>query len=641
MRRAIGLCAVAAALGHGIVFGQAIPAGEEFVVNTYTTQVQATPDVAVDADGDFVVVWQSSRQDSAIGFGIFGQGFDGSGTARGGEFQINTYTTQNQAIAHVASEDDGDFVVVWTSLFQDGSSNGVFGQRFDSAGAALGAEFQVNTTTASTQDNSRVAMDADGDFVVVWQSAFQDGSSGGVFGQRFDSSGAPAGGEFQVNTYTTGSQGTPVVAMDRDGDFAVVWGGPQAGGDLFGQLFDSDGGRRGSEFQVNAYTTGFQGEPAVAMDADGNFVVTWTDEQIVLVPFSIEREIFGRRFDSHGAALGPEFRVNSSTVYGQSNSDVAMEPGGQFVVVWESETEPAPFPFVGVFFNDVVGQQYSSSGAPVGGEFVVNSHTAYFQDEPAVSVDDVGNFVVTWTDSGFTFVFPPPPFPPPPPVTVPGLDGDGPGIVARLFELPPRVLKREAAEVLAEVLPTGDSEVDERLEEAIERIEASLADELWLDDQRLSADGERVFEEEEEAAEELLELFDDDDSDDGSDSDPGGATPAPQVEEAVTLALGNLLAADEELATSALAEAIAAADDAGCPPEAAGGDSDSDSDSDSGGGGGCDCAEARRQIAGAEDDLDRAAADVADGRIDHAIQRYGRAWEHARRALVALVSCLP
>jgi hypothetical protein len=31
----------------------------------------------------------------------------------------------------------------------------------------------------------------------------------------------------------------------------------------------------GSEFPVNTYTTDFQGEPAVAADAAGNFVVVW------------------------------------------------------------------------------------------------------------------------------------------------------------------------------------------------------------------------------------------------------------------------------------------------------------------------------------------------------------------------------
>ena len=83
----------------------------------------------------------------------------------------------------------------------------------------VGSEFQVNTVTVSGQFYSKTAMDADGDFVVTWVSTGQDGSSNGVFAQRYDSSGASVGAEFQANTYTTGSQNRPVVAMAADGRF--------------------------------------------------------------------------------------------------------------------------------------------------------------------------------------------------------------------------------------------------------------------------------------------------------------------------------------------------------------------------------------------------------------------------------------
>ena len=71
-----------------------------------------------------------------------------------------------------------------------------------------------------------VAADADGDFVVVWES---DGSSGtdtsctSIQGQRYASTGAPQGAQFQVNTYTTSYQRRPAVAADAAGDFVVVW----------------------------------------------------------------------------------------------------------------------------------------------------------------------------------------------------------------------------------------------------------------------------------------------------------------------------------------------------------------------------------------------------------------------------------
>lgn len=133
----------------------------------------------------------------------------------GSEFQVNTYTTAYQHRPAVASDSSGNFVVGWTSSGQDGDGDGVFGQRFASGGAALGSEFQVNTYTTGSQFQPAVASDSAGNFVVVWQSYGQDGYGGGVFGQRFASGGAPLGSEFQANTHTASDQREPAVASDR------------------------------------------------------------------------------------------------------------------------------------------------------------------------------------------------------------------------------------------------------------------------------------------------------------------------------------------------------------------------------------------------------------------------------------------
>jgi len=140
----------------------------------------------------------------------------------GPEFQVNTFTRGNQFSSAVASDARGRFVVVWTS-WQPDTLNHVFGQRYDSAGNRSGAEFQVNTYTPSEQGYPAIASDASGNFVVVWDSDAQDGSDDGIFGQRYDSSGNRVGGEFQVNTYTTDSQRNPQVAWNANDGFVVVW----------------------------------------------------------------------------------------------------------------------------------------------------------------------------------------------------------------------------------------------------------------------------------------------------------------------------------------------------------------------------------------------------------------------------------
>ncbi len=70
----------------------------------------------------------------------------------------------------------------------------------------IGGEFQVNTYTNGTQYFPSVTALSSGNFVVSWQCNGQDGAGYGVFGQIFNATGAKFGSEFQVNTYTTGNQ---------------------------------------------------------------------------------------------------------------------------------------------------------------------------------------------------------------------------------------------------------------------------------------------------------------------------------------------------------------------------------------------------------------------------------------------------
>ena len=142
----------------------------------------------------------------------------------GDEIQVNTQTSDTQYRSTIDSLTDGGYVVVWQSNNQDGSSWGIYGQRFDAEGAAVGSEFLVNTATANQQEWPAVAGLANGGFVVVWQSYDQDGSQWGVYGQRYDAAGAAVGSEFLVNDSgaSTSEERASIVELS-DGGFVVVW----------------------------------------------------------------------------------------------------------------------------------------------------------------------------------------------------------------------------------------------------------------------------------------------------------------------------------------------------------------------------------------------------------------------------------
>ena len=367
------------------------PVGPEFQVNTYTPYAQSSPSVASDPSGNFVVVWNSEMQDGD-GWGVFGQRYDSGGIRRGGEFQVNRFTAKAQSNPSVASDPAGNFVVVWesNSNYEEGRSFGLFGQRYDSAGHRLGSEFRVDTNTQAYPELPDVASDASGNFVVVWQTKY---GAENIFGQRYDSDGNRQGSEFQVNTYTTSRQDHPSVASDASGDFVVVWeGGGSQDGDswgVFGQRYDSSGNAIGGEFQVNTYTTNSQARPSVSSDASGNFVVVWESYG------SQDGDIWGifaQRYDIDGNPLGGEFQVNTYTSASQIGPEVASGPDGNLVVTWEGNDQDGDD--WGVF-----GQQFDSAGERIGGEFQVNTYTTGNQRDASVAWETSGNFIVTWESS--------------------------------------------------------------------------------------------------------------------------------------------------------------------------------------------------------------------------------------------------
>lgn len=373
---------------------QLVPIGGELEVTTRTTDSQNFPAVSASADG-FVIVWSNGNQNNPSPDGdregVFGQRYANDGSRLASEFQINTYTTGRQRFPSVAAG-AGGFVSVWQG--NGASAEGVHGQRYDASGVKQGTEFQISTEALAP----RVARQDDGGFIVAWYGGNDGGQPApmwGIFAQRYDSAGAPAGTAFQVNTYTANLQRNPAIAITTGGAFVVVWQSDQDGGfdGIFAQRYSSAGVASGTELRVNTYTTGFQTNPAVAADDAGNFVVAWQSNE----QDASSNGVFAQRFAADGTRLGTEFQVNTHTQFDQSESDVAMDGTGRFVVTWESFAQDGAG-------RGVFAQEFDASGAPAGTEFRVNTTTTGDQNLPAVSAIGAGAFVVTW-DSGASGVF--------------------------------------------------------------------------------------------------------------------------------------------------------------------------------------------------------------------------------------------
>ena len=369
--------------------GAQVPAlGPELRINTYTTGDQAYASISTAADGCFIVAWESFEQDGSQ-LGVFARVYGPDGLPNTAEIPVNTTTAGAQQRPAIACRPDCDFVVVWQGE-GDGSSDGIFGQRFSEFGNPLGVEFAVNEFTTSTQSFPAAAIDAAGAFVVVWQSFSEDGSGFSVVGRRFAANGTPLAGDFVVNTTTSGNQTAPVVATTGDGAFVVAWQTPDDG-DFEGiraRRYDASGNPVSSEIPVNAFTTGPQIRPSVAIDESGAFVVSWE---------SVGQDgegsgVFARRFDSLGLPLTGELAVNTHTSSDQSRPRVAPTTDGGFLVAWDGAGSGGAGSDLRVWMR-----RFTPSNTAPDDAFQLNVFTATnSQSRPALATDPRGGFAVAW-----------------------------------------------------------------------------------------------------------------------------------------------------------------------------------------------------------------------------------------------------
>ncbi|WP_416676414.1 calcium-binding protein [Egbenema bharatensis] len=380
---------------------KANPVGSEFQVNAAGSGDRNNPSIATSSFGTFATVWESLGQDGD-GSGIFGRLYRDDGRAIGSEFQVNLTTAGDQDTPSVAMDGNGNFVVIWVG---DRTNRNVYGQRFDAQGQSIGSEFRVNAAlTTGSHTRPSVAITPNGSFIVTWAATQQrnnpfgaDNSGLGVYAQRFNRNGGPQRNPFRVNTTTNRDQSNPVVATNRSGDFVIAWDSVQQDGSgkgVFAQRYLSNGSSVGSEFQVNTFTSRDQRNPTLAMDITGAFVVAWESDR----QDGDKSGIYAQRFAPNGNPRGSEFRVNSNTRGDQISPAVGMDAEGNFTVVWASDDRGrGDGDGFGVF-----AQQFDAEGDRIGDEIRINTTTRSNQDAPAIAVQNNGTFVVSWAsqDSG-------------------------------------------------------------------------------------------------------------------------------------------------------------------------------------------------------------------------------------------------
>ncbi|MBI5805906.1 T9SS type A sorting domain-containing protein [candidate division TA06 bacterium] len=378
--------------GDGDVYLQMIDSlghlkGTNVRVNGVTSQYQYRSTAARTAQG-FVVVWEDTRTG---GYNIYARRYNSNGDTLGPEFKVNDNSTSGRYYPEACGTDSG-FTVTW----YDGRNSicDVYLQRYDTAGAAAGANYRV--TDGTGWGFYPTIAHRQGWTVLSWYDDRSGDSD--IYAQWFKPNGDTLGGQVLVSDDATGKNQYIPKALAGDSGWAFLWF-DQREKDIsliYGQAYDASLSAVTPNFMACDSVAGVQDQydATVTAGQDGKFLAVWYDRRNGDGSGNV-CDIYGRLYDQDGNALTPDFLI-SDTSY-NSNSRYAYEPkvaglaDGSYLVAWYDYRSDNDY--------DIYGQRLDASGGPVGGNHLISTgHQGSEDYELSIASADSGYGVFWYGD---------------------------------------------------------------------------------------------------------------------------------------------------------------------------------------------------------------------------------------------------
>lgn len=344
-----------------------------------------------------------------------GSGLVDAALVAGAPALVDTVDSGDQTAWAIGALTDGGYTIAWRSQGEPGNLPGPWRlhlQRYDAAGAKAGAQVAI-PFDSSSHPAPALAVLGDGSVVLAYAFANVVKVSStelivrkGIAAERFDPSGAPAGGPVEVASFESNEMANPsfadlrepaVLAMD-DAGYLVAWKHYRQeppyppSFEFFVRRYDGTGMPLADERSV-AVGGGGWGVQSVAFSAlpDGGYLGRFArlelgQHSVRFVPYDsaerttaipadgsaqpVDASLLALRFGGYvlwsSGSAGAEARIldNDGALVAQpaihAGTSAALADGG-FVVFWPDTAAAAGAP-------NLLAQRYDASGAAMGGQ---------------------------------------------------------------------------------------------------------------------------------------------------------------------------------------------------------------------------------------------------------------------------------
>ncbi len=306
-------------------------------------------------------------------------------TPVGTEFQVNTVSEQRQWYSSIATSASGQFVAAFSGFDPNGPGThwGVYCRRFEANGMPIGNQVLVSETPGVLSREVSVGADATGGFVVVWLDVvdYTGSTNGTIRARRFDHNGIPLGSVIVVTSPTSGDVYAFDAAVDASGNFAITWVESPWNSQTVVRRYLSDGTPVSEPVVLDQ---GYTNNAAITIAPNGVATVVWDN--------SVSTSgVWLQQIASTGALLGSPIRISQLTDREiERRPDIVAMPDNSLVAAYGYHVSPfAP--------AKVAFRRLSSSSIPLENEVDVPSGYALQIREPSIAVGTAGRFTISYT----------------------------------------------------------------------------------------------------------------------------------------------------------------------------------------------------------------------------------------------------
>jgi hypothetical protein len=308
-----------------------------------------------------------------------------------GQSSLELFNELSASALHITRLTNNNFLVLWKTIGQDGSTFNVAGKLFIGNGTLITA-FQLPTQSDDPLPNCYAVELLNNNFMVAWSCASSTNPDEEVIqGQRFNAEGSTIDAPFQIQAVTGDSLTYPVLQALEEGDLVAVWqqdGGPQPNDPhhLWARMYNATAMPMGNAFAINPTSSANQLTPAVTNISGGGFFITWTVPGRTIAQPS---RLYAQFFNQSGEALQNAFPVVPQGTDYQSQSACNQLGNDRILIAWQSSQQSNSNP-------QIYAQLIDNQGNILKAAFPVSNSTQNSQEAAAVIKLNSGNCLICW-----------------------------------------------------------------------------------------------------------------------------------------------------------------------------------------------------------------------------------------------------